>query len=407
MNTEKLLDKLKLYNQKHLLQHVDSLTDLEAQQLYKQLDNVDWSFLHSLNRIKSSDTSIIQPIDALSIEDIRLSEDAYKLSGLNAIKEGKLCLLLLAGGQGTRLGHDKPKGCFNMGITKEMSIFSLLMEKTLKVVNEANSWIHLYIMTSDINYDDTTSFFKEHNYFGYNPEFIHFFVQELNPSTDFDGKVLMDSPCSLALSPNGNGGWFSSMNRAGLLKEIFDSPIEWINVYAVDNVLQGIADPIFLGATIESGKMCGSKVVRKAFPEERVGAICKENGKPHIIEYYELSEAMMYQTNADGSLAYGFGVTLNYLFPISRLRETLDNKMPLHVVKKAIPYIDENKNLIKPKEPNGFKFETLALDLIHEMDDCLVFEVDRDREFAPVKNKEGVDSIDTARELLKKNGYEL
>ena len=164
MNTEKLLDKLKLYNQEHLLQHVNSLTDLEAQQLYKQLDNVDWSFLHSLNRIKSSDTSIIQPIDALSIEDIRLSEDVYKLSGLNAIKEGKLCLLLLAGGQGTRLGHDKPKGCFNMGITKEMSIFSLLMENTLKVVNEANSWIHLYIMTSDINYDDTTSFFKEHNY---------------------------------------------------------------------------------------------------------------------------------------------------------------------------------------------------------------------------------------------------
>ncbi len=407
MNTNKLLEKLRHYNQEHLLQHIDSLTENEALNLYQQIDNVDWSFLQSLDKHKCSNTSVIEPINALSIDEIKLSEDVYKHSGLNAIKEGKLCLLLLAGGQGTRLGHDKPKGCFNMGLTKEMSIFSLLMENTLKVVKEADTWIPMYIMTSDINYDDTTSFFKEHDYFGYNPEYIHFFVQELNPATDFNGKVLMESPCSLALSPNGNGGWFSSMNKAGLLKEIFDSSLEWINVFAVDNVLQGIADPIFLGATIESGKMCGSKVVRKAFPEERVGAICKENGKPHIIEYYELSDEMMHQTTADGSLAYGFGVTLNYLFPISRLKETLDNKMPLHVVKKAVPYIDENKNFIQPKEPNGFKFETLALDLIHEMDDCLVFEVDREKEFAPVKNKEGVDSIDTARALLKKNGYEL
>ncbi len=407
MNTDKLLDKLKFYNQEHVLRYVNSLTVTETETLYQQLENVDWNFLESLDKRKDSDTSFIEPINALSIEDIERSKSEYKLTGLNAIKEGKLCLLLLAGGQGTRLGHDRPKGCFNMGITKEMSIFSLLMENTLEIVKEADTWIHMYIMTSDINYDDTTSFFKEHNYFGYNPEYIHFFVQELNPATDFNGKILMNSPCSLALSPNGNGGWFSSMNKAGLLEKIFDSTIDWINVFAVDNVLQGIADPVFLGATIKSGKMCGSKVVRKAFPEERVGAICKKNGKPHIIEYYELSDEMMHQTNPDGSLAYGFGVTLNYLFPISRLKETLDNKMPLHVVKKAVPYMDENKNYIQPKEPNGYKFETLALDLIHEMDDCLVFEVDREKEFAPVKNKEGVDSIDTARELLKKNGYEL
>ena len=404
---EKLLQHLKGLNQEHILKYYDALNDEEKATLYQQVMDVDWSFLDSINEKKNNDTSVIESIGAMSIDSISKAYDSYKATGIKAIQDGKLCLLLLAGGQGTRLGHDKPKGCFNMGINRELSIFSLLMSHTLKVVKEADAWIHMYIMTSDINYNDTTSFFKEHDYFGYNPDYIHFFVQELNPATDFDGKVLMNSPCSMALSPNGNGGWFSSMNRAGLLKKIFNSSIEWINVFAVDNVLQGIADPVFLGATIESGKMCGSKVVRKAFPEEKVGAICKENGKPHIIEYYELSEEMRYQTSDDGSLAYGFGVTLNYLFPISRLKETLDNKMPLHVVKKAVPYIDENGELINPTEPNGLKFETLALDLIHEMDDCLVFEVDREKEFAPVKNKEGVDSIDTARELLKKNGYEL
>ncbi len=407
MSNTKIQEILNNYGQAHLLQHESTLSMEEKNILYNQINDIDWSFLDSLKADKTSGNSVIEPIEALSIDNIKANAASYKSIGIKAIKEGKLCLLLLAGGQGTRLGHDKPKGCFNMGITKEMSIFSLLMENTLKVVREADTWIPMYIMTSDINYEDTTEFFKEHNYFGYNPDYIHFFVQELNPATDFEGKILMNSPYSLALSPNGNGGWFSSMNKAGLLKKIFNSSIEWINVFAVDNVLQGIADPLFLGATIDSGKMCGSKVVRKAFPEEKVGAICKENGKPHIIEYYELSEEMMHQTTPDGSLAYGFGVTLNYLFPISRLKETLDNKMPLHVVKKAVPYINENKELIYPMEPNGLKFETLALDLIHEMDDCLVFEVDREREFAPVKNKSGVDSIDTARELLKKNGYEL
>lgn len=175
----------------------------------------------------------------------------------------------------------------------------------------------------------------------------------------------------------------------------------------MDNVLQRIADPVFLGATIDSGKMSGAKVVRKACPEEKVGVMCKEDGKPHIIEYYEMTDDMLNKRLPDGSLAYGFGAILNYLFPIQRLKETLDKSMPLHIVKKKVPYVDESGNPVTPAEPNAFKFETLALDLIHEMDDCLIFEVDREHEFAPVKNSTGVDSVDTARALLEKNGYTL
>ena len=327
--------------------------------------------------------------------------------GLQAIKEGKLCLLLLAGGQGTRLGFDKPKGCFNVGITKELYIFQLLIEHTLDIVRAADAWIPLYIMTSNINYQDTVTFFEAHDYFGYNPAYVHFFVQELNPATDFNGKILLKSKYELALSPNGNGGWFSSMHKAGLLEGIFESNLEWINVFSVDNVLQRIADPVFLGATIDSGKMSGAKVVRKACPEEKVGVMCKEDGKPHIIEYYEMTDDMLNKRLPDGSLAYGFGAILNYLFPIQKLKETLDKSMPLHIVKKKVPYVDESGKPVTPAEPNAFKFETLALDLIHEMDDCLIFEVDREHEFAPVKNSTGVDSVDTARALLEKNGYTL
>lgn len=400
--TKKLLAK---HKQEQLLRFYDDLSDIEKESLINQIKHIDWSFL-SKGKAIATDVKI-DPISAMSISEISEHSEKYEATGLKAIKNGELCTLLLAGGQGTRLGYEKPKGSFNMGINNELYIFQLLIEHTLEVVEKAGAWIHMYIMTSDINYDDTVSFFEEHNYFSYNKEYIHFFVQELNPCTDFEGKILLKSKSELAMSPNGNGGWFSSMHRCGLLDSIFDSSIKWINVFAVDNVLQRIADPVFLGATIESNKMCGAKVVRKATPEERVGAICLQNDKPHIIEYYELSDHMMYQKNADGNLSYGFGVILNYLFPISRLKETLDLKMPLHIAKKAIPYIDNDGTYITPSEPNGLKYETLALDLIHEMDDCLVFEVDREKEFAPVKNKVGIDSIDTARELLIKNGYTL
>lgn len=398
---------LKEHDQEHIYKYYASLSEDEQRALALQIDSIDWSFMDYLKKDHRQAIGNIEPIDALSSSDIADNVDSYRSTGLQAIRDGKLCLLLLAGGQGTRLGYDKPKGAFNMGINHELYIFQLLIEHTLDIVKMSETWIHMYIMTSDINYKDTVLFFKEHNYFGYKPEYLHFFVQELNPATDFDGKILMSSRSSLAMSPNGNGGWFSSMHKAGLLTDIFDSNLEWINVFAVDNVLQRIADPVFLGATIESGKMCGAKVVRKAAPDEKVGAMCLENGKPHIIEYYELSESMQNQKHPDGSLAYGFGVILNYLFPISRLKNTLGSNMPLHVVKKVVPYVNEEGKLITPEKPNGLKFETLALDLIHEMDDCLVFEVEREREFAPVKNKAGVDSIDTARELLRKNGYIL
>lgn len=405
-NYNELIEITKKYNQSHLLKYWDSINSEEKSRLSEEIKNIDWTFIRSLSQTPKKDADI-EPIDALSLDEINANRDAYMKKGLDSIKRGELCVLLLAGGQGTRLGYNKPKGVYNIGVTRDLYIFEILMKNTLDIVKKAGTWINFYIMTSNINNSETVSFFEEHNYFGYNPDYIHFFVQELNPCTDFEGKILMTSPYTFSQAPNGNGGWFSSLEKAGLLGKIFDSKIKWINVFSVDNVLQKIADPVFLGATIDRGFQCGAKVVKKVSPSEKVGAMCKLNGKPHIIEYYELSKAMREQKNADGSLSYGYGVILNYLFSIDKLVHTLKTNMPLHVVKKAIPYMNSNHELVTPTIPNGLKFETLALDLIHEMDDCLVFEVDRLKEFAPVKNKTGTDSVDTARELLKENGYTL
>lgn len=407
MQKEHVDSMLMQHGQTHLTRFWDVLSEEERSILVEQIEAVNWGFLDSLDHPQEEEQGVIEPIDAMTLDQIAANKARYEEIGLQAIREGKVCALLLAGGQGTRLGLDSPKGTFNIGETKDMYIFQLLMEHTMDVVKQADAWVPFYIMTSDINHDATVAFFEEHDYFGYNKDYVHFYVQEMNPATDFDGKVLMNTKYTLAQSPNGNGGWFASLAKSGLLDGILESNIEWINIFSVDNVLQRIADPVFVGATIDSGAMCGSKVVVKAAPEEKVGAICLRDGKPHIVEYYELDEDMMYQKSEDGNLAYGYGVILNYLFPIGRLKETLGKEMPLHIVKKKVPYIDEQGDLVTPEDPNGLKFETLALDLIHEMDDCLVFEVVRENEFAPVKNKTGVDSIDSARELLVKNGYTL
>ena len=308
---------------------------------------------------------------------------------------------------GTRLGFDKPKGMFNIGLTKQLSIFECLINNLMQVVDKAGSYVPLFIMTSEKNDEDTREFFEENKYFGYNPEYVHFFIQDMAPAVDPDGKILLEDKGRIATSPNGNGGWFTSLAKAGLLSLLQNEGIEWLNVFAVDNVLQRIADPCFIGATILSGCDSGSKVVSKVDAQERVGVLCLEDGKPSIVEYYEMTEEMIHNREADGRLSYNYGVILNYLFRVDKLTELMHTKLQFHIVNKKVPYLDENGILIQPEEPNAYKFEALVLDMIHLQDSCLSYEVERAKEFAPVKNAEGVDSVASARELLLLNGVTL
>jgi UDP-N-acetylglucosamine/UDP-N-acetylgalactosamine diphosphorylase len=277
----------------------------------------------------------------------------------------------------------------------------------MDVTKEAGAGVPLYIMTSEKNHEDTVEFFKEHQYFGYPKGDVLFFKQQMAPSVDYNGKIYLEEKGRISLSPNGNGGWFTSMERGGILEDVHKRGVEWLNVFAVDNVLQRIADPYFVGATIQSGCASGAKVVSKAEPNERVGVLCLEDKKPSIVEYYEMTEEMIHSRTENGELSYRFGVILNYLFRVDKLEEIMNRYMPVHIVEKKIPYVDGQGNVVKPEEPNGYKFETLVLDMIHELDDCLPYEVVRNHEFAPIKNRTGVDSLESARELMKENGIEL
>ena len=376
------------------------------ERLEKQLEKLDWTALDLLRQEKQ-ERGQFAPLGAMERGEIARRRGGLEQTGLEALRAGKVGAVLLAGGQGTRLGFDKAKGMYNIGVNRTLYIFEQLIENLKKVTTRVRAWVPLYIMTSEKNDADTRWFFREHNFFGYDPESVQFFVQEMAPAVDFEGNLLLESQDSLAMSPNGNGGWFKSMLEAGLGDELKEKGIEWLNVFAVDNVLQQIADPVFVGATILSGCVCGAKVVRKCDPYERVGALCLEDGHPSIVEYYELTPEMAEAKDEKGTLLYGFGVILNYLFRIDRLMEITERRLPVHIVERKVPYLDEGGNLVKPEEPNAYKFEQLILDMVYMMDDCLSFEVEREKEFAPVKNAAGIDSVESARALLRQNGVIL
>lgn len=408
MKEKELFNVLKEHGQEHIFEAYQKLDDTGKEKLAAQIERIDWSIVEMTGHKElAQERGKLEPLSALEVTEIEQNKAKYEGIGLDAIRAGKVGAVLLAGGQGTRLGSDGPKGKYNIGLTKEVFIFERLIRNLLDVTDKAGCFVPLYVMTSDKNHEETTAFFEEKQYFGYPKDFVKFFKQEMAPSVDFQGKLYMESADSLSLSPNGNGGWFYSMAVTGVLKDVKARGVEWLNIFAVDNVLQRIADPVFVGATIDSGCVSGAKVVRKADPEEKIGVLCLEDGRPSIVEYYEMTEEIINSREADGELSYNFGVILNYLFRVDQLEEIANQKMAVHVVEKKIPYMDEKGELVKPESPNGYKFELLVLDMIHMFPNCLSYEVVRDYEFAPIKNKTGVDSVESARALLQKNGVAL
>ena len=408
MTKNEAYEKLRSIGQEHVLEFFDELDASEKESLLKQIKETDFDVLKQVkNAGKPQVRGEFSPLAAMQLDEIEKNKKEFTDEGEKLIKQGKVAALLLAGGMGTRLGSDEPKGVYDIGVTKPVYIFQRLIENLLDVVKKTDSWIRLFIMTSEKNHEATIRFLEEKEYFGYKKELVSFFKQDMAPACDRNGKLFLETKSRIATSPNGNGGWCSSFMRSGLGEVLKKESIEWINVFAVDNVLQKMCDPCFIGATAKKGVAVGAKVVKKANPDEKVGVMCLEDGKPSIVEYYELSEEMRNEKDANGDPAYNYGVILNYVFHVEELEEVSDNYLESHIVEKKIPYIDEKGDLIKPEEPNGYKFEQLILDMINQIGSCLPYEVVREKEFAPIKNATGTDSVESARELCKQNGIEL
>ena len=400
------------YGQEEVLEKVSSMNDKDKARILRQCDFLDFTFLKALKE-GEKERGFIEPIRTMKLAEIAVKKDEYERIGVEAIKAGKVGALVLAGGMGTRLGSNHAKGMYDIGITKPVYNFQRMFENMMDVVNKTGAWIPLFIMTNIMNDREIKEFLVEHKCFGYNPAYIKFFVQDMSPCVDYNGKILFAKPDEFAMSPNGNGGFYSSMMNAGLDKLCKEKGIEYINVFAIDNVLQRIADPVFVGATIKSGCATGAKVVKKADPGEKVGSICLEDGQPSVVEYYEMTDELLRAKDEDGEPAYEYGVILNYLFRVKEMDGIVRNEMPVHIVKKKVPYLAESKDsptgyvTVDPTEPNAYKLETLSLDFVRMMGSCLPFEVVREREFAPIKNSMGIDSVESARQMLLAIGYEL
>ncbi|MDR1629819.1 MAG: UTP--glucose-1-phosphate uridylyltransferase [Oscillospiraceae bacterium] len=414
LSYEELQTLLKKEGQEHLLRFYDELSAEEQASLARQIERVDFSLIDYFKQKnfnkgehKEEDKKELAPMKIMSLAEIEAQKESLYAEGVKLLKAQKVGAILLAGGQGSRLGVSGPKGKVDIGVTKTVYIFEMLIRNLMDVVNGAGAWVPLFVMTSEKNDAETREFFAEQDFFGYNKDFVHFYMQDMMPAVDFEGKILLEGKGQIAFSPNGNGGWFSSLVKSGLIDAVNAYGIEWLNVFAVDNVLQRIADPCFVGASSLSGTNCGAKVVRKNHPDEKVGVLCLENGQPNIVEYYELTDTLRNAKDENGDYLYAGGVILNYLFRLSKLHEINNLQMPYHIAEKKIPYVDGEGKLVTPAENNGYKFETLVLSMIRLCGDCLPYEIVREKEFAPIKNRAGVDSVESARELLRLNGVEL
>ncbi len=399
-----LVETLRKNGQLHLLEGFEALSEAEQEELLHDIASVNFEMMARADEDTEKQYNIA-PIDIFTADMADAEEAELRKLGLEAIHNNKVAAVLLCGGQGTRLGFPHSKGMFDIGVTKPLYIFELHFAYLSKIAKEADHFFPVFIMTSIYNDGEIRDFLAEHDYFGYDKNAVFFYKQKMAYATDLEGKLLKGSPSSLVASPDGNGGWYASLAAAGYSKLLQDGGVEWLNIISIDNVLQRTVDPVFVGATVRSGVTCGAKVICKNAPDERIGLLCLNNGTPSIIEYYEL-DALIKETGLSTE-GIEYGVILNYLFSVAEMERTLrESPLPVHKAKKKVPYWDGEK-LVTPTTENGYKFEMLATDLVAQMGSCLPYEVRREAEFAPVKNKTGVDSVESARAMLEAAGYTL
>ena len=403
-NIEEIKRKLKKYGQEHLLNFYDTLDEKKQEKLLEQIERIDFELINSLyNKTKDGikqEDSDVEPIDFIDKYKLNDKYKYYEEIGKKAIKEGKLAAVTMAGGQGTRLGHKGPKGTFDIGLDSHKSLFELLCDYLKSESKKYGVDIPWFIMTSRENNKDTVDFFKKNKYFGYEKN-IYFFVQGELPMIDTEGKILIGEDGLIKEAAEGHCGVYESLVKSGMVNKMKELGIEWVFIGGVDNCLVKMVDPVLMGIAIDKHVTAAGKSVVKANPHEKVGAFCKKNGKPSVVEYSEITDEMAEARDENGELLYGESHILCNLFNISAIERMGSQPLPYHSAFKKATYIDKDGNKVVPDSPNAFKFEAFLFDAFGEVDDMAILRVKREEEFAPVKNADsaGVDCPSTAREL--------
>ncbi|ESO91739.1 hypothetical protein LOTGIDRAFT_233335 [Lottia gigantea] len=409
MDIESLKKKLNSHGQEELLKFWDTLGEKEQKSLYEQISSIDIAHV-----VESFKTVTIEDKNHNKIDDQMkpVSPDVfgsfeksdaktrrkYEERGLTEIGNNKVGVLLLAGGQGTRLGVNYPKGMVSVGLPSGKTLFQLQAERLLKLQQLAEEFsghknvIPWYIMTSEHTKEPTEAYFEKNKYFGLEKEHITIFEQSRLPCVSNEGEIILETPSKIAMAPDGNGGLYRAVNKHKVLDDMSKRGVQYVHVYCVDNILVKMADPIFLGFCIGKDARCGAKSVVKEFPTEPVGIICNVNGVYQVAEYSEISTETAEKKTEDGKLAFNAGNICNHFFTLDFLKEVAsqdqEKKLKYHIAKKKIPYVNEEGKSCKPEKPNGIKMEKFVFDVFQFCTDkdFAVWEVLREEEFSPLKN---------------------
>ncbi len=387
------------HDQSHVLKFWDELNEAKQQQFIAQLESIDFELFKSLQQLPT-DSSLgeLRPSEVLPLDS------SYREVGVTRIERGELCVLTVAGGQGTRLGWSGPKGTFPATPITGKSLFQLVAEQILFASKKYGVSIPWYIMTSAENDAVTRSFLLDNNCFGLERTDIFIFTQGEVPAVNEEGKMLLASQGSIAMNPDGHGGVVAALKLSGGLEEMDSRGIKYISYVQIDNPLANVVDPALLGMHLceASSEEVTSKCVRKTNPEERVGVFCLVDGKTTIVEYSDLPQEKSSEENEVNELSYGAGSIAIHMMSTEFLQRVADD-MPWHRAYKIVPYVDlQTGEVVIPTAPNAFKYERFVFDVLPLSKNSLVVETTRAEEFAPIKNKEGFDSPQSSRELQRK-----
>lgn len=406
MIPDDLRERLQEHGQDHLVGVLESLAETERAHLLGELQGIDLAQLRLLHGRRNEKDSLpererIAPLPYPEIDEE--DREGFDDMGWEALCDGEVAYLVVAGGQGTRLGFDHPKGMFPIGPISKKTLFQLHAEKVLALHRHSEARIPLLVMTSPATDEATRLFFKRHNYFRLPPQDVWFFCQGTMPAVDLEtGRLLLEAPGRLCLSPNGHGGTITGLADSGLLDRLRDLDISTIYYFQVDNPLVNLADFVFLGRHMDAEAQISSKVLPKTGPLEKVGNFALVDGRCAMIEYSDLPEEWARETDADGKLKFWAGNPAIHLFDVEFLREVTAqaDRLPWHLAKKKVPHLGEPN----PQRENALKFERFIFDLLPLADRWTVLATERAEEFGPVKNKEGVDSPATAQEMMCAQG---
>lgn len=323
-------------------------------------------------------------------------------AGAEAIKSGRVAAFTVAGGQGTRLGYDGPKGTYPVTPLTNKTLFQVFAEKILRSGERFGVTIPWFILTSEINNTATVAAFEENAYFGLSKESVHFIVQGLVPAVDLEGKILLSGKDTIAMTPDGHGGALRALVRSGAVDTMKANGIDVVSYFQVDNPIVQCVDPAFVGFHVLGHSELSSKMVPKAYALEKVGHFCVQDGVSKVIEYSDMPEAMQEATSSDGSLRFRAGSVAIHIFDrdfIARAGgDSVDAKLPFHRANKKIPFVDADGSIVTPDAPNGVKFEMFVFDALPLAKNPVIIEAARGDDFSPVKNVEGIDSPKSCRE---------